>query len=170
MPSDFSQIVHVVWERKSGEFWVSPMTHLFVCVSCGFQRWIQEVLYTQYVQRMIYTIFMAHVNRDREYGGKTLSCFDINIIVSSCHSFGKVWSMIIFFRKIILPLHFKNITLKNTMIFIGYLTPIIEMARSLMFWDATPYLHFLIGRWWFAVLNLINVLLKLCTCTNCLHP
>ena len=31
--------------------------------------------------------------------------------------------MIIFFRKIFLPLHFKNITLKNIMIFIGYLTP-----------------------------------------------
>ena len=46
----------------------------------------------------------------------------------------------IFFRKIFLPLQFKNITctLKNLMIFISYLTPIADIASSFKFYDATP--------------------------------
>ena len=44
----------------------------------------------------------------------------------------------IFFRKIFLPLQFKNITLKNIMIFIGNLIPIADMASSFKLWDATP--------------------------------
>ena len=48
----------------------------------------------------------------------------------------KILSTIIFFRKIFLPLQFKNITLKNIMIFIAYLTPIADMAST--FFQATP--------------------------------
>ena len=63
--------------------------------------------------------------------------------------------------KIFLPLQFKNITctLKNLMIFISYLTPITDMASSFKFWYAKPSPS-LDWEMWFAVLNLINVVLN----------
>ena len=63
--------------------------------------------------------------------------------------------------KIFLPLQFKNITctLKYLMIFISYLTPITDMASSFKFWYAKPSPS-LDWEMWFAVLNLINVVLN----------
>ena len=89
---------------------------------------------------------MIHVNCDIYYGGHTFPyILDTKILIWKEHcsqqlsliqKFIKVWSIIIFFRKIYLPLQFKNITLKNIMIFVGLLilTPIADKAGSFKFW------------------------------------